>query len=141
MTTRTATSKMFATGDHVCYKHNVSKVWRGPGVILGVDSNLDLVPHGGSHLRASPCHPFKVKDDSQIVTTPVKPSLMKDCNKYECSQNKKFDSSTDIVVPVDADKPINADNPQEVTPNDGEILNDHHSTEAESVEMNVDTKV
>ena len=105
--------------------------------MLGVDSNLALVHHGGSHLRVSPCHLCKVKDDSQIVRTPVKPSvIMKDCGRHKSGQNKQLDFSSDIVVTVDADEPINADKPQEVTPNDGEILNDHHTTEAESVEMN-----
>ena len=45
-------------------------------------------------------------------------------------------TSYNIVVPIDADGPINADKPQEVTRNDGETPNDHHSTEAESVAMN-----
>ena len=40
------------------------------------------------------------------------------------------------VVTVDADEPVNADKPQEVTLNYGEIPNDYHSTEVESVEMN-----
>ena len=75
---------MFATGDHVYYKHNDSKAWHGPGVILGVDSNLAVVRHGGSHLHVSPCHLHEVKDDSQIVGTPVKPFvIMKDCNRYK----------------------------------------------------------
>ena len=78
---------MSAVGDHVYYKRNDSKVWHGPGVILGVDSNLALVRHGGSHLRVSPCHLHKVKDDSQIVGTPVKQSvIMKDCNRYKSGQ-------------------------------------------------------
>ena len=51
---------------------------------------------------------------------------MKDCDKYKSGQNKQLDSSSDTVVIIDADKPINAD----------EIPNDHHPTEAESVEMN-----
>ena len=57
----TATSKMFAIGDHIHYKHNDSKAWHGRGVILGVDSNLALVHHGGSHLHVSPCHLVKLK--------------------------------------------------------------------------------
>ena len=125
--TRTATSKMFAIGDHVYYKRNDSKAWHGPGVILGVDSNLALVRHGGSHLHVNPCHLCKVKDDSQIVGIPVKQSdIMNDCDRYESGQSKQLDSSSDIVVTIDADEPINAD----------EIPNDRHSTEAESVEMN-----
>ena len=51
---------------------------------------------------------------------------MKDCDRYESGQNKQLDSSSDIVVTIDADEPVNAD----------EIPNDHHSTEAESVEIN-----
>ena len=123
---------MFAIGDHVYHKSNDSKAWHGSGVILGVDSNLDLVRHDGSHLRLSLCHLRKVKDDSQSVTTPVKPSMiMKNCDRYESGQNKQLDSSSDIVVTIEADEPVNAGKPQKVTPNDGEIPNDHHSTEAE----------
>ena len=108
-------------------KRNDRKAWHGPGVILGVDSNLALVRHGRSHLRVSPCHLRKVKDDSQIVGTPVKQSdIMKDCDRYESGQNKQLDSSSGIVVTINANEPINAD----------EIPNDHYSTEAESVEMN-----
>ena len=59
--------------------------------------------------------------------TPVKPSvIMKDCDRYESGQNKQLDSSSDIVVTINADEPIDAD----------EIPNDHHCTEAEFVEMN-----
>ena len=127
---------MFAIGDHVCYKRNDSKAWQ-PGVIPGVDSNLALVCYGGSHLCVNPCHLHKVKDDNQSMTTPVKPSrIMKDCNRYESGQNKQLDSCSDIVVTVDADEPVNTGKPREVTPNDGEIPNDHHSTQAESVETN-----
>ena len=56
--THTVTSKMFAVG----------KAWHGPGVVLGVDSNVALVRHGGSHLRVSPCHIRKVKVHSQSMT-------------------------------------------------------------------------
>ena len=57
--------------------------------------------------------------------TPVKPSIiMKDCDRYKSGQNKQLDSISDIVVTIDADEPINAD----------EIPNDHHSNEV--VEMN-----
>ena len=135
--THAATSKMFAIGDYVYYTRNDSKAWHGPSVILGVDSNMALVRHSGSYLCVSPCHLRKVKDDSQSMTTPVKPStIMEDCNRYENGQNKQFDSSSDIVITVDADEPVNANKPQEVTPNDDEIPDGHHSTEVESVKMN-----
>ena len=101
---------MLLESDYVYCKRNDSKAWHGPGVILGVDSNLALVRHGGSYLRVSPCHLLKVKDDSQIVGTPVKQSdIMKDHDRYESGQNKQLDSSSDIVVTIDADEPINAD--------------------------------
>ena len=120
---------MFAIGDHVHYKRNDSKVWHGPCVILGVDSNLALARHGGSYLRASPRHLCKVKDDSQIFRTSVKPSvIMKDCNRHKSGQNKQLDPSPYIAAAIDADEPINADKLQEVIRNDGKIPNDHHST-------------
>ena len=85
-------SKMFAIGDHVNYQRNDSKAWCGPGVIHGADRNLILVRHGGSHLHVSPYHLRKVEDDSQIVRTPIKPSvIMKDCDRYKSGQNKSFD--------------------------------------------------
>ena len=59
--------------------------------------------------------------------TPVKPFLiMKDCDRHKSGQNKQLDASSDIVVANDADEPINAN----------KLPNAHHSTEAESVEMN-----
>ena len=118
---------MFAIRDHVYHEHNDSKEWHGSGVILAVDSNLALVHHDKSHLQESPCNLCKVKDDSQIVRTPVKPSvIMKDCDRYQSGQSKQLDSSSGIVVTIDADEPINTD----------KIPNDHHSNEAESIQMN-----
>ena len=112
----TTTCQLIADHLNVYYKRNCSKAWCGPAVILGVDSNLAIVRHGGSHLRASPCHLRKVKDDSQTVGTPVKPSIiMKDCDTYKSGQNKQLDFSSDTAVTIDADEPINAD----------EIPNDH----------------
>ena len=71
------------------------------------------------------------------MTTQVKTFIiMKDCNRYESGQYRHLDSCPDIAVTVDADESINADKPQEFTPNDGKIpYNDHHSTKVISVEM------
>ena len=67
--TRNTTSKVFNNGDHVYYKRNNSKEWRGPGTILGIDGKQILVRHGGTYVRVSPCSVAKVKCDENDSTT------------------------------------------------------------------------
>ena len=45
----------YLTGDSVYYKRNDSKKWKGPGKVIGMDSQQILIKHGGIYVRVHPC--------------------------------------------------------------------------------------
>ena len=50
-----ASSTKYFTGDCVYYKRNDSKKWKGPGKVIGQDSQQVLIKHGGIYVRVHPC--------------------------------------------------------------------------------------
>ena len=52
---RPSSSNKFVTGDIVYYKRNDSKKWKGPGTVIGRDTQQILIKHGGTYVRVHPC--------------------------------------------------------------------------------------
>ena len=52
---RPSSKNKFLTGDTVYYKRNDSKKWKGPGKVIGHDSQQILVKHGSVYVRVHPC--------------------------------------------------------------------------------------
>ena len=53
--TRSSTSLVFQNGDLVYYKKDGSHEWKGPGKVIGTDSQTVLIKHGSIHVRVHPC--------------------------------------------------------------------------------------
>ena len=53
--TRSSTSLAFQNGDSVYYKRDGSHEWKGPGKVIGTDSQTVLIKHGSIYVRVHPC--------------------------------------------------------------------------------------
>ena len=53
--TRNITSEIFQQGDKVYYKRNNSKLWKGPGMVIGSEDKQVIVKHGGYLIRVHSC--------------------------------------------------------------------------------------
>ena len=59
----------YITGDVVFYKRNNSKQWKGPGKVIGQESQQVLIKHGGIYVRVHPCRVMmdkKVEESGQL---------------------------------------------------------------------------
>ena len=66
------TGKQFHTGDKVYYKKTDSPLWKGPGTVIGQDSVVVFIRHGGTYVRVHSSRIRKVneeeiKDDSNVA--------------------------------------------------------------------------
>ena len=52
---RPSANNKFFNGNNVIYKLNDSKKWKGPGIVIGHDSQQILIKHGGTYVRVHPC--------------------------------------------------------------------------------------
>ena len=52
----------YQNGNQVYYKKNNLRYWKGPETVIGIDSNLVFVRHGGEYVRVNPCNLQLVKD-------------------------------------------------------------------------------
>ena len=53
--TRSSTSLVFQNGDSVYYKRDGSHEWKGPGKVIGTDSQTVLIKHGSIYVKVHPC--------------------------------------------------------------------------------------
>ena len=56
---RTYTNVNYEPGDKVFYKRKNVKGWKGPATVIGKDGTVVMLRHGGSLVRAHPCHLMK----------------------------------------------------------------------------------
>ena len=72
--TRNATSKEFCSGDSVYYECPDDKFnsWHGPGKVIGIESKIVFVRHGGDLVRVSLAHLKTVKESSRVLPVPQK---------------------------------------------------------------------
>ena len=60
--TRTYCEVEYSAGEKVLFKRRNEKRWRGPGIVLGKDSNFILIRHGAQIYRCHPCQLLKQLD-------------------------------------------------------------------------------
>ena len=107
--TRDATSKEFCVGDSVYYKRpdGKSKDWHGPATVIGTDSKIVFVRHGGQVLRVSPIHLRAVVDNPKVSSSKKKSNSQKPTKKglnIPADTIDKSQSRTpDVVVGLDFD--------------------------------------
>ena len=107
--TRDATSKEFCQGDSVYYKRpdGKSKDWHGPATVIGTDSKIVFIRHGGQVLRVSPIHLRAVVDNSQVPANKKKNKSRKPSESSQLAPIHNIDISHgityDIVVGLDFD--------------------------------------
>ena len=52
---RPSSNNKFLTGNSVYYKRNYAKQWKGPGKVIGTDSQQILIKHDSVYVRVHPC--------------------------------------------------------------------------------------
>ena len=65
---RTYCEVQFDAGEKVYYRCRNDKGWRGPGKVLGKESNFVLIRHGASYYRCHPCNLLKTEQTSDRFT-------------------------------------------------------------------------
>ena len=125
--TRTYADVIYNSGDSVFYRRKDSKVWRGPGVVIGLDGKIVVIKHQGQIYRVHACQVMKdhdegciepktrfsktVKDhgvqtESEIISDAEIEIISDDAEGFQADQSdKRVGDSTEIQVEtVDADE-------------------------------------
>ena len=66
---RRSSANKFFSGDLVYYKRNDSKKWKGPGKVIGQDSQQVLIKHGSAYVRVHPCRIMLEKKSHEKTRT------------------------------------------------------------------------
>ena len=91
--TRTFSNISYNCGDRVFYKRKNVKGWKGPATVIGKDGSVVMLRHGGSLVRAHPCHLMKDGDQQNKHLTNRSTEIPND-NIVETSET---DEENDIV--------------------------------------------
>ena len=123
------TGKQFQTGDKVYYKKTDSPLWKGPGTVIGQDSVVVFIRHGGTYVRVHSSRIRKVneeeiKDDSNVAI----PQKEND-TQTQNDNHVDFEEQTDPHVEND---PAGQDNDND-NPAGQEINEDLHDNENEQL--------
>lgn len=90
---RANSNNKFFTGDNVLYKRNDSRKWKGPGTVIGYDSQQILIKHGSTYVRVHPCRVLLNNEaqpcSNEKVSTEKKMSFENEMSdeSSNCSQN------------------------------------------------------
>ena len=68
---RTYSEVEFVPGEKIYYKRKMDKDWRGPGKVLGKESNFVLIRHGAAYYRCHPCQLLKVNPEVKQMSSDV----------------------------------------------------------------------
>ena len=108
----------FVTGEKVFYKHPDYREWKGPGTVIGQDSAVVFVRHGGSYVRVHQSRLQRVQDTGQtertngeITSTEVTsvtrkndtdenvPSVMNNCDDFNsCSESEDVNEEEQKIL-------------------------------------------
>ena len=95
--TRTYSEVHFSPGDKVYFRRRKENRWRGPGIVLGKESNFVLIRHGAAYYRCHPCQLLrKICSDqshSPVETIPHQEGTKRKENKI--SNNQRLQNSDD----------------------------------------------
>ncbi|ESO98891.1 hypothetical protein LOTGIDRAFT_158847 [Lottia gigantea] len=101
---RTFNDTVFNSGDKVFYKRPDSDKWKGPGIVIGIDSSVVFVRHGGSCVRVHKSRVIKQHENDTV------------------SNDQNIDTEDDVTV----DKKLDNESENE-TSSDNQDNDDHHA--------------
>ena len=95
----------FFNGDTVYYKRMDSRRWKGPGTVIGQDSQQVLIKHGSTYVRVHPCrvvldkyadnikplHEVKQARSNNEHTLSKDSSSDTDCERWELSEEAEIE--------------------------------------------------
>ena len=149
--TRTYCEIEFSAGEKVLFKRRNEKRWRGPGIVLGKDSNFILIRHGAQIYRCHPCQLLKQLEDSaanvnenkqEKHTTSTQTSGNKNMTTHEDHDCKALNDSSDSENDENA---ATHNDINDLTQDDNDINNltqddTHSDADDDSREINEETQ-
>ena len=114
---RTKNNAKFFTGDSVYYKRMDCKKWKGPGKVIGHDSQQVLIKHGGTYVRVHPCRVVLEKACEDNMNQEMDTDEGSQSPTHQQEYSDSGESSTPFVTAED-------DSPQS-----SRAENDHEDTE------------
>ena len=115
-------SEKYVTGEKVFYKRPDSTVWKGPGTVIGQDSVVVFVRHGGIYVRVHQSRLQRVNDTQQ--KNPAESNIQDD--------NNIIDTKEDTII--NNQQEYNSDEEHDNTPVDQEI-NEENPLEAQPIDI------
>ncbi|ESP03465.1 hypothetical protein LOTGIDRAFT_171402 [Lottia gigantea] len=103
---RTFNDTVFNSGDKVFYKRPDSDKWKGPGIVIGIDSSVVFVRHGGSCVRVHKSRVIKQHENDTV------------------SNDQNIDTEDDVTVDKKLDNDLESENE---TSSDNQDNDDHHA--------------
>ena len=122
---RRSSQNKFFMGDSVFYKRNDSKKWKGPGKVLGQDSQQVLIKHGGIYVRV---HPYRVKlekEDVPDATFEGESACNENAQRIQATEVKESATSHENESSGEDSQPENARNEA--------VTSDYVDSESESI--------
>ena len=116
---RPSSNKKFYVGDSVYYKRNDSKKWKGPGKVIGQDSQQVLIKHGGVYVRVHPCR------------------TMHENESHHKSSNEKSRTGDSECVAINQNDAHDSNNEDDYSEENEELV---ESDTAELVEQNINAE-
>ena len=102
----------FVTGDSVYYKRMDCKKWKGPGKVIGQESQQILIKHGGIYVRVHPCRVMLEKESESTQSN----SVGRDCaNEVNRQPQHETETSNELTTAEDTDDSSEStpENPEE----------------------------
>ena len=94
-------SSMVCSGDEVFYKRAIDKKWHGPARVIGTDSSIVFLRHGGSILRIH-------QSDVQLTDSKNAFSEAVPCNRTENATTESYELTEEDTCDSDDDAPKKA---------------------------------
>ena len=89
------------------YKRNDSKKWKGPGTVIGQDSQQVLIKHGGIYVRVHPCRiMLEMKNCDNLKEQVSEDSQISQCNTYQSSEKVAQPVVADSISELSSDSEV-----------------------------------
>jgi len=96
---RTSGEIKYITGDQVYYKRKESNEWKGPGNVLGQDSQQVLIKHGSYYVGVHPCSIKLVHQESNVAQLEKDASIVEEYENEESTVETNGRQQSKLIIP------------------------------------------